>query len=59
MTDSEKLYKQVVPQFVVKTVTTTITRFNKFGNKTDEDTTTKSELFTWNGKEWVKGEDDV
>ena len=50
MTDSEKLYKQVVPQFVVKTVTTTITRYNMFGEKTDEDTTTESELFTWNGK---------
>lgn len=56
MTDSEKLYKHIVPQFVVKTVTTTITRYNAFGKKTDEDITTESQLLTYDGEKWVEGQ---
>lgn len=59
MTDWELVAKKSASNYYVKTVTTTITNYNVFGEKIKEETKTESSLFTWNGKKWVRGEGDA
>ena len=57
MSDIEKLLAKTRNAFCVKEITTTLTYFNCFGDKIDEDTTTSSEVFIFDKDKisWHKG----
>ena len=57
MTDIEKLVAKTRNACCVKEITTKLTYFNCFGDKIDEDTTTRTEVFVFDEDktEWNKG----
>lgn len=57
MTDIEKLLAKTRSAFCVEEVTTKRTYFNCFGDKIDENTSTRSEIFIYDKDniEWHKG----